>query len=72
MSILEQATTRKRQVDENATELAKLDANDNKDTEYKLEAICDSAVYTKESKSGYLLRLYNLVSCKDYLEEENT
>ncbi len=41
--------------------------------EYKVQAICDSAVYTKESDSGhYLLGLYYSVSIKGYFEEENT
>ena len=39
MSLLEQDTTRKRRVDEKAMEL---DAGDNE--EYKMEAICDSAI----------------------------
>ena len=50
----------------------KLDAGDNKGDEYKVEAIWDSAVYAKESKSGYLLGFYYLVSWKGYLEEKNT
>ena len=51
---------------------AKLDAGDNKGREYKVEAICDSAVYAKESESGHLLGLYYLISWKGYPEEENT
>ena len=59
MSLLEQDTTRKERVDKNTT---KLDAGDNKGSEYKMEAICNNAVYAKESKSGHLLGLYYLVS----------
>ena len=49
----------------------KLDAG--KDSgKYKVEAIWDSTVYAKESKLGYLPRLYYLVSWKDYLKKKNT
>ena len=48
MSLLEQDTTRKGRVDENATELTELDASDNEGGEYKVEAIYDSAVYARE------------------------
>ena len=65
VSLLEQDTTRKGRVDEKAMEL---DAGDNK--EYKVKAICDSAVYAKES-AGHLPGLYYLVSWKGYPEEEN-
>ncbi len=41
--------------------------------EYEIEAICNSAVYAKESDSGHhLLGLYYLVSWKGYPKEENT
>ena len=40
--------------------------------EYKMEAIWDSVVYVRESKSGHLPGLYYLLSWKRYLEEENT
>ena len=69
MSLLEQDTTRKGRLDENdATEL---NAGNNS-KEYKVEAIWDSAVYTRESKSGHLPGLYYLVSWKGYPKEENT
>ena len=35
---------------------------DDNDKEYEVEAICDSAVYVKESESDHLLDLYYLVS----------
>ena len=70
VSLLEQDTTRKGRVDKNATELAKLDAGEDSG-EYEVEAICDSAVYARESV-GHLPRLYYLVSWKGYPEEENT
>ena len=44
--------------------------NSNNSKEYKVEAISDSAVYTKESKD-HLPRLYYLVFWKGYLDEEN-
>ena len=33
--------------------MTELDAGDNKGGEYEVEAICDSAVYARESESGY-------------------
>ena len=69
MSLLEQDTTRKRQIEENnATELN----TGNESGKYEMEAICDSAVYARESKSSHLPRLYYLVSWKGYPEEKNT
>ena len=61
MSLLEQDTTRKQRVNENVTELAELDVGDNENSEYEVEAICDSAVYMRVSESGHLLELYYLV-----------
>ena len=66
--LLEQKITKKGQVDENKTEL---DAGNNSG-EYEMEAIWDSMVYTKKSKSGYLLQLYYLVSWKRYPKEKNS
>ena len=48
------------------------DAGDDESKEYKVEAIRDSAINTKESKSGHLPGFYYLVSWKGYPEEENT
>ena len=69
VSLLGQDTTRKGRVDENATEL---DVVGNDSSEYKIEAIRHSAIYTRESESGHLPKLYYLVSWKNNLEEENT
>lgn len=44
----------------------------NKGKEYKVETICNSAVYAKESDSGHIPGPYYLVSWKSYPEEENT
>ena len=60
ISLLKQDTTRKRRVDKN--DMAELDADDNESGEYKVEAIQNSAVYARESESGYLSELYYLVS----------
>ena len=64
---LEQDTTRKGRVDKNATEL---DAGE-VSGKYKMDAICDNAVYARESV-GHLLGLYYIVFWKSYQEEENT
>ena len=58
MLLLDQDTTRKKQVDDDVTEL---DTSNNKGKEYKVEAIYDSAGYARESM-GYLPGLYYLVS----------
>ena len=54
-------------MNENVT---KLDAGDDKSGEYKVDAICNSAVYVRKP-ADYLPKFYYLVSCKDYLKEEN-
>ena len=69
VSLLEQDTTRKGWMDKNNT--TELDTGNNESGEYEVEAICDSAVYARES-AGYLSKLYYLVSWKGYLEEKNT
>ena len=69
MSLLEQDTTRKKQVSKKVLEWNA----GNKDSKgYKVEAICDSAVYANKSKSSYLPSLYYLVTWKGYSKEENT
>ena len=70
VSLLEQDTTRKRRVDKKTSQLEFED--DSEGEEYKVEAICDSTVYAKESESGQLPGLYYLISWKDFPEEENT
>ena len=67
--LLKQDTTRKRQVDENMTEL---DTGNDNSGEYEVVAIRDSAVYAQKSELGQLPGLYYLVFWKSYLEEENT
>ncbi len=69
MSLLEKDTTRKGRVDETTSRL-EFESNGNS-KEYKVEAICDSIVYARESE-GHLPGLYYLVSWKGYSEEENT
>ena len=68
MSLLEQDNIRKGRINE-FTEVPKFESSDNK--EYEVEAIRDSAVYTKKA-NGHLLGLYYLVAWKDYLEKKNT
>ena len=68
MSLLEQDTSRKGRLDENATEL---DAGKDNSGKYEVEAIWNSAVYVRESAS-HLPGLYYLVSWKGYPKEENT
>ncbi len=47
--------------------------NDGDSKEYKIEAICDSAIYTKELDSVHNLpNLYYLILWKGYPKEENT
>lgn len=60
MSLVEQYLTRRKQV---AKIMSKLEfAGNNGDEEvYKVEAICDSVVYAKESESDHPTDLYYLV-----------
>ena len=68
VSLLEQDITRKeRMYDKDGEEL-----NVGGKREYEVEAIRDSAVYAKKSKSGHLPGLYYLVFWKGYPKEENT
>ena len=67
MSLLEQDTTNKEQVDENVT---KFEAEN--EEEYEVEGIQNSAVYAKETEAGHLSSLYYLVSWKGYTEEKDT
>ena len=66
--MLEQDTTRKEQVDKKMTEM---DFEVDNSREYEVEAIWNSAVYTKKSES-HLPGLYYLVAWKGYSEEKNT
>ena len=63
----EKDTIRKGWVDKNITEL---DA-DNEGGEYKVETICNNAVYAKKLELGHFLKLYYLIFWKDYQKEEN-
>ena len=54
--LLEQDATKKRQVDKKTAEQLEFEASGN-NKEYKVEGICDSAVYTKESEVGHILGL---------------
>ena len=62
MLLLEQYTTRKKRINELFPELKlEFDASNNK--EYEVEAILDSAVYTKKAEV-HLPGLYNLIFWK--------
>ena len=71
MSLLEQNITRKGQVNEKIVKQLEFKAGGN-NKEYEVESICDSAIYARESKAGYLLGLYYLISWKSFPEDENT
>ena len=71
VSVLDQDITIKKRVDKKTAKRLEFETEgDNK--EYEMEGICDSAVYARESKAGYLLGLYYLVSWKGYYEDEST
>ena len=69
VSLLEQDTTKKGQVNDMQLDL-EFKAGDDK--EYEVDGIQDSAVYTKELATGQLPGLYYLVLWKSYLKEKNT
>ena len=71
MSLLKQDIITSGRVDETTTEQLKFETGGNNE-EYKVESICDSAVYARESEAGYLLGLYYLVSWKGYLVDKST
>ena len=71
MLLLEQDTTRKGGVDKEVRQM-EFDVGDDKNGEYEVEAIWESAIYVRKSESGHLPGLYYLVSWKRYPEEENT
>ena len=68
MSLVKQNTTKKGQINELFPEPEPgFDASNNK--KYKVEAIKESTVYTKEAER-HLPGLYYLISWKDYLEKK--
>ena len=70
ISLLEQDITKKGQVDKKTVEQLEFEVGSN-NKDYKVEGICDSAVYAKESEIGHLSGFYYLVSWKSYLENKN-
>ena len=58
-------------MDKKTAEKLEFEAGGNNE-EYKVEGICDSAVYARKSEAGHLLGLYYLVSWKSYHEDEST
>ncbi len=71
MSLLEQDTSKKREVDSKALPEPEkeFEAGDNK--EYEVKAIINSAMYGQQA-NNQMPGLYYLVLWKDYPEEENT
>ena len=59
--LLEQDTTKKKWVDEKVRQMEFYIGDDNRG-EYKVEAIQDSTIYTRESKSCHLAGLYCLIA----------
>lgn len=53
--LLEQDSTKKEWVDKN--DITKLDTDKDESGGYELEAICNSAIHPRKSKSGHLLKL---------------
>lgn len=67
MSLLEQDSNKKKQVNKN---VIKLDVGNNKNKEYKVKVICNNATYRKESKLDHLLEAYYFMSWNNYPEEK--
>lgn len=68
MLLLKQDNTKKKQMNK-LLSMLEFETSDNK--KYEIEAIWDSAIYTKET-DRHLLGLYYLVAWKGYLEKKNT
>ena len=68
MLLLEQNNTKREWVEK----IPELNASNDNNKKYKVEAIQKSDIYAYKSKSGHLPSFYYLVACKGYLEEENT
>ena len=67
MFLLEQNITKRRQMDENATQI---EFKTNNDKKYKIKSIQNITVYKKRLGAGYLPGLYYLISWKTYPEEK--
>ena len=61
ISLLEQEITKKRQVDKKTMEQLEFKAGSN-NKEYKIESICNSAVYARKLEAGHLSGFYYLIS----------
>ena len=71
VSLLEQDTTKKWQVDEKTAKQLEFEAGSNNE-EYEVEGICNTAVYIRELETGHLPGLYYLVFWKDYPKDKST
>lgn len=69
MLLLKYNTTKKKQVDENTTQLEFEAGNKYK---YNVERICNRIIHAKELKAGHLPGFYYLVSWKNYPNDKNT
>ena len=52
--------------------MPELNAGNDDNKEYKVEAIWNNTVYVNKSESGHLPGLYSLIALKSYPKEENT
>ena len=71
ISLLEQDIIKKWRVDKKTAKQLEFEAGGN-NKEYKVEGICNSALYARELETGQLPGFYYLVSWKGYLEDEST
>ena len=71
VSLLEQDSTRKRQVGVKLAKKLEFEVGSN-NKEYKVEGICDNAVYAKKLEAGHLLGLYYMLPWKNYPEDKST
>ena len=71
MSLLEQDTIKKRQVDKKIVEKLEFKAGGN-NKKYKVEGIHNSVVYIRKLEAGHLLSFYYLVFWKGYPKDKNT
>ena len=69
--LLKQDTIKKGRVDKKIRQM-EFDVGHYDNEEWEVEAIWESTVYVRKSKSGHLSGLYYLVSWRGYSEDENT
>lgn len=62
----------KKRILDKMTSYLEFDNDNDKDSQYEIKEICNSAVYAKELERSHLSGLYYCVSLKDSLKKENT